>query len=95
MNKAELAAEIAGRTNNTKKAVEEMLAALTDVVTEVVAKGDRVTLVGFGTFERRQRNARETNNPQKPGEKSKYPRSEYQPLRQEKNSRKELTTSKS
>jgi len=48
-----------------------MLAALTDVITEVVAKGDRVTLVGFGTFERRNRNARETNNPQKPGEKIK------------------------
>jgi DNA-binding protein HU-beta len=73
VNKAELAAEIAGRTNNTKKAVEEMLAAFTDVVTEVVAKGDRVTLVGFGTFERRARNARETNNPQKPGEKIKVP----------------------
>jgi nucleoid DNA-binding protein len=44
VNKAELAAEIAARTNTTKKSVEEMLAAFTDVVTEVVAKGDRVTL---------------------------------------------------
>ncbi|HEY9869408.1 MAG TPA: HU family DNA-binding protein, partial [Candidatus Obscuribacterales bacterium] len=69
MNKAELAAEIAARTNNTKKAVEEMLAAFTEVVTDVVTKGDRVTLVGFGTFERRERQARETNNPQKPGQK--------------------------
>lgn len=73
MNKAELAAEIANRTNNTKKSVEEMLQALTEVVVETVAKGDRVTLVGFGTFERRNRNARETNNPQKPGEKIKVP----------------------
>ena len=73
MNKAELAAEIAVRTNNTKKAVEETLATLTEVITEVVTKGDRVTLVGFGTFERRKRNARETNNPQKPGEKIKVP----------------------
>ncbi|MBP7860288.1 MAG: HU family DNA-binding protein [Cyanobacteria bacterium TGS_CYA1] len=73
MNKADLAAAIASRTNNTKKAVEEMLQALTDVVVETVAKGDRVTLVGFGTFERRSRNARETNNPQKPGEKIKVP----------------------
>lgn len=73
MNKAELAAEIANRTNNTKKSVEEMLQALTEVVVETVAKGDRVTLVGFGTFERRQRNARETNNPQKPREKIKVP----------------------
>ncbi len=73
MNKADLAAAIASRTNNTKKAVEKMLQALTDVVVETVAKGDRVTLVGFGTFERRSRNARETNNPQKPGEKIKVP----------------------
>lgn len=73
VNKAELAAEIANRTNNTKKSVEEMLQALTEVVIDTVAKGDRVTLVGFGTFERRQRNARETNNPQKPGEKIKVP----------------------
>lgn len=74
MNKAELAAEIAARTNNTKKAVEEMIGALTDVVIEVVAKGDeRVTLVGFGTFERRTRQARETNNPQHPGQKIHVP----------------------
>jgi len=45
VNKADLAAAIASRTNNTKKAVEEMLQALTDVVVETVAKGDRVTLV--------------------------------------------------
>jgi DNA-binding protein HU-beta len=73
VNKAELAAAIADRTNNTKKSVEEMLQALTEVVIDTVAKGDRVTLVGFGTFERRNRNARETNNPQKPGEKIKVP----------------------
>lgn len=73
MNKAELAAEIAARTNNTKKSVEEMLAAFVDVVTDVVAKGDRVTLVGFGAFDRRERKARETNNPQKPGQKIKVP----------------------
>ncbi len=73
VNKAELAAEIAARTNNTKKSVEEMLAAFVDVVTDVVAKGDRVTLVGFGAFDRRERKARETNNPQKPGQKIKVP----------------------
>ena len=73
MNKAELAAEISGRTNTTKKSVEEMLVALTEVITETVAKGERVTLVGFGTFLRRDRQARETNNPQKPGEKIKVP----------------------
>ncbi len=71
MNKAELAAEIAARTQNTKKNVEEILGSLTDVIIEAVAKGDRVTLVGFGTFERRERQARETNNTQKPGKKIK------------------------
>ena len=64
MNKAELAAEIANRTNNTKKSVEEMLQALTEVVVETVAKGDRVTLVGFGTFSVSKRDARTGRNPQ-------------------------------
>jgi DNA-binding protein HU-beta len=73
VNKAELAAEIAARTNSTKKSAEEMLTALTEVVTKVVAEGGRVTLVGFGTFERRERQARETNNPQKPGQKIQVP----------------------
>lgn len=73
MNKAELAAEVAERTNQTKKDIEEILGVVCDVVAEVVAKGDRCTLVGFGTFERRQRQARETNNPQKPGQKIKVP----------------------
>lgn len=96
MNKAELAAEIAARTNTTKKSVEEMLAAFTDVVTEVVAKGERVTLVGFGTFLRRDRQARETNNPQKPGEKiPKYPLSAYLPSNLAKSSKIQSTTSNS
>ena len=72
MNKAELAAEIAARTNNTKKSIEEIWL-LSPNRYRVVAKGDRVTLVGFGTFERRERQARETNNPQKPGQKIKVP----------------------
>ncbi len=74
MNKAELAAEIAARTTTTKKAVEEFLAAFTDVVTEEVARGNRVTLVGFGTFERRSRNARETNTRKNRAKRSKYRR---------------------
>jgi DNA-binding protein HU-beta len=73
VNKAELAAEVAARTNNTKKDIEEILGSFTDVIIESVAKGDRVTLVGFGTFEARKRKARETNNPQKPGQKIKVP----------------------
>lgn len=67
MNKADLAAEIAARTNNTKKSVEEMISVLTEVIVEKVAAGERVTLVGFGAFEPRNRQARENNNPQNPG----------------------------
>ncbi len=73
MNKADLAAQIAVRTNTTKKAAEEMLGAFIEVVTESVSKGDKVTLVGFGSFVQRVRKARETNNPQKKGEKIKVP----------------------
>lgn len=73
MNKAELAGEIAARTNTTKKAAEEMLGAFIDVVSENIAKGEKVTLVGFGSFLRRERKERETNNPQKKGEKIRVP----------------------
>lgn len=73
MNKAELAAEIAARTNTTKKAAEEMLGAFIEVVSENISKGEKVTLVGFGSFMRRERKARETNNPQKKGEKIRVP----------------------
>ncbi|MBY0552751.1 MAG: HU family DNA-binding protein [Candidatus Obscuribacterales bacterium] len=73
MNKAELAGEIAGRTNTTKKAAEEMLGAFIEVVSENLSKGEKVTLVGFGSFLRRERKERETNNPQKKGEKIRVP----------------------
>lgn len=73
MNKADLAAQIAARTNTTKKTAEEMVGAFVDVVTESVSKGEKVTLVGFGSFVRRERKARETNNPQKKGEKINVP----------------------
>jgi DNA-binding protein HU-beta len=63
MNKAELVDAIAIRTEFTKKDVDEMLAALTEAIIEAVAGGDKVTLVGFGAFEPRQRQAREGRNP--------------------------------
>jgi DNA-binding protein HU-beta len=51
MNKNELMKEIAERTGVSKKDAEAVVHAFTDVVTEVMAAGDKITLVGFGTFE--------------------------------------------
>ncbi len=71
MNKAELVNEIAKVTGQTKLDVHNTVAALLHELTSAMAKGERVTLVGFGTFERRQRQARMGVNPQNPNEKLK------------------------
>lgn len=57
MNKAELIAAIAAKTGNTKKAAEEFVNAFVSTVTESLEKGDKVQLVGFGSFEVRKRAA--------------------------------------
>ena len=64
MNKAELIAAIAAKTGDTKKAAEEAVNAFVSTVTEALAKGDKVQLVGFGSFEVRKRAARKGRNPQ-------------------------------
>lgn len=64
MNKTELIAAIAEKTELTKKDVEAALKAFTDVVAEELKKGEKVQLVGFGTFEVSERAAREGRNPQ-------------------------------
>ena len=64
MTKAELVTSIAEKTGLTKKDSEKALAAFVDTVTETLAKGDSIQLVGFGTFEVRERAAREGKNPQ-------------------------------
>ena len=64
MNKSELIAAIASKTGETKKGVEASINALTDVIAETLAKGDKVQLVGFGSFEVRKRAARKGRNPQ-------------------------------
>lgn len=69
MNKAELVNEIAQATGQTKMQVQNAVAAMLHSVTSALAKGERVTLVGFGTFERRQRQARTGVNPQNPKQK--------------------------
>ncbi|CRZ35356.1 DNA-binding protein HU-beta [Herbinix hemicellulosilytica] len=63
MNKAELVAAIAERTGFSKKDSEKALKAFIDVVTEELAKGGKVQLVGFGTFEVVDRPARTGRNP--------------------------------
>ena len=64
MNKSDLIAEIAAKTGSTKKDAEATLNAFVDVVTESLVKGDKVQLVGFGSFEVRKRAARKGRNPQ-------------------------------
>ena len=64
MNKAELIAAIAAKTGETKKSAEETLNAFISAVTESLVKGDKVQLVGFGSFEVRKRAARKGRNPQ-------------------------------
>ena len=64
MNKADLIAAIAAKTGETKKDAEATLNAFVNVVSETLAKGDKVQLVGFGSFEVRKRAARKGRNPQ-------------------------------
>ena len=63
MNKTELVAAIAEKTELTKKDAEKALKAFTDVVAEELKKGEKIQLVGFGTFEVVKRAARTGVNP--------------------------------
>lgn len=63
MNKTELVAAIAEKAEISKKDSEKVLKAFVDVVTEELVKGEKVQLVGFGTFEVSERPAREGINP--------------------------------
>lgn len=64
MNKMELITAMAEQTELSKKDVEKTLKAFIDTVTEELKKGEKVQLVGFGTFEVTERAAREGRNPQ-------------------------------
>ena len=64
MNKTELITAIAVSADISKKDSEKALKAFVDVVTEELKKGEKVQLVGFGTFEVSERAAREGRNPQ-------------------------------
>lgn len=63
MNKNELISEVANRAGLSKKDAEKALAAVVETITEAVVKGDKVQLVGFGSFETKQREARMGRNP--------------------------------
>ena len=63
MNKTEFIAAVAEKAEISKKDSEKALKAFVDVVTEQLKAGDKVQLVGFGTFEVSERAAREGRNP--------------------------------
>ena len=64
MNKEELIQEVAKKTKTSQKQVGDIIAQVVTTIEKQVAKGKRVTLVGFGTFEPRKRSARNGRNPQ-------------------------------
>lgn len=72
MNKAELVAQVAGKTGLTKKDVTSVIDSFIETVTDSLSTGEKVVLVGFGTFDVLQRKTRAGINPQT-GEKIQIP----------------------
>ena len=68
MNKAELVAAVAEKTNFTKKDAEVAINAFLSTIEDALVKGEKVQLIGFGTFDTRYRKARQGRNPRKPDE---------------------------
>lgn len=64
MNKNELIASVAEKAGLTKKDSEKSVSAVIESIVETIASGDKVQLVGFGTFEVRERAERTGRNPQ-------------------------------
>ncbi len=64
MNKTELISELAQKVNMTKKDAEKVVNAFFSTVEDTLKSGDKVQLIGFGTFEVRERQARKGRNPQ-------------------------------
>ena len=64
MNKSDLVAKVADKAGLSKKDAEAAVAATFDAIKGALKKGDKVQLIGFGTFEVRKRNARTGRNPQ-------------------------------
>jgi len=63
MNKAELVAAVAEKTGLSKKDTEKVVTAAFEAIADTMVKGDKVQLVGFGSFETKTRNARVGRNP--------------------------------
>jgi DNA-binding protein HU-beta len=63
MNRKELIDALASKTDSTKADAERSIAAIIDIVTATLKKGDSISLVGFGSFEVRKRAARTGRNP--------------------------------
>ena len=63
MTKAELISAVAEKSNLTKKDSDKAVSAVIDAITEALVAGDKVSLVGFGTFEVKNRAARKGINP--------------------------------
>jgi DNA-binding protein HU-beta len=68
VNKADLIAAVSDKTGFTKKDSEVSVNALISTIEEALVKGEKVQLIGFGTFETRNRKARQGRNPRKPDE---------------------------
>lgn len=64
MNKAELVEEVAGKVGLTKRETDNVIDAMTSAITDSLKKNEKVTLVGFGTFQVMKRKARKGVNPQ-------------------------------
>ena len=63
MNKAELVELVANKTGTSKRQTEESLGFVINAITKSISRGEKVTLVGFGTFQRRDRRARKGRDP--------------------------------
>lgn len=63
MNKGELVDAIASKASISKRTADTIVTATVEAIIEAVAAGDKITLVGFGSFEPRERQAREGRNP--------------------------------
>ena len=75
MNKTELIAAITEKTGFTKKDAEKALNSVVEVITDALTQGEKVQIVGFGSFEVKDRPERVARNPQKPEEEITIPAS--------------------
>lgn len=75
MNKTELVAALTAKTGSPKKDAEKALNAVVEVITEALTKGEKVQIVGFGSFEVKDRPERVARNPQAPEQEITIPAS--------------------